>query len=87
MFWTKKKPSISVDEQFGNQIKKFQLKQRAIKACQDTTDYELQLRHFLENNQNNILLLTNVVGYRSYLLRNGCTNQTAAKETLEYYRH
>lgn len=87
MFWKKKSAPIDLDVYFTRKINKFQLFNRTRLACTDTTDYELRLKHFLENNQNNILLITRVVGYRQYLIKTGSTNLQAAKETLDYYQH
>lgn len=92
MFWTKKKRqaqrSQSLDEMFSLRIKKFQLKNRVRQACTDTTNYEEQLRNFLERNKNNQKIIIDVAGYRSYLIdRCGLTKQKAAKEILEHYRH
>lgn len=88
MLWNRKKEvGKSIDEEFHLQLKKFQLKNRVRLACTDTTDYDLMLRDFCTRNKNNALLLTRVAGYRTYLIGNGCTNQQAAKLTLEEYRH
>ena len=84
--WNKQE-SKNIDEEYYEYLKKFQLKNRVKNACQDNTDYELRLRTFCEDNMGNVLLLTNVAGYHSYLVKNGCTEQEAAKETLQMYRH
>lgn len=87
MFWNRQVgESIDIDDMFGLQVKKFQLKNRVKRACTDQTDYELRLKTFCTNNSNNLLLLTQVAGYRTYLIGNGCTNQQAAKETLEAFK-
>lgn len=81
------KQTLSIDDQFQLQIKRHQLKQRVVKACTDTTDYEHQLKNYCYNNRNNVLLLTKVMGHRAYLIKCGCGIQQAAKETLEHFRH
>lgn len=69
------------------QIKNFKLKDRVINACCDNTNYVLRLVDFCEKNKKNILLLTRVAGYHSYLMKNGCSKQEAAKLVLEEYKH
>lgn len=93
-FLSRKPSAKSIDDAFHEHIKKYQagikrkrLKERAILACQDTTDYELMLCDFCDRNKSNMLLLVKIQGYRCYLIECGCTPQQAAKEILEEYRH
>lgn len=75
------------DDILNLKIKKFQLKNRAARAVEDTTDYELKLRDFCTRNRNNLALLTSIQGLRLYLIKTGSTPQQAAKETLEQLQH
>lgn len=83
----RKEPSIDMYEELLERIKKDRLKKRCQKACRDNTNYQMHLVAFCESNQNNLLLLTKVAGYRSYLIKNGCNEQEAARLVLEEYRH
>ena len=86
MFWNKNK-GLSLDEQFNLAIKKGILKRRAKIACTDTTNHDLMLRNFCNNNKNNKRLLTNVAVYWQAAVTAGIPEQQAAKDTLEYFRH
>lgn len=95
MLWFKHKHSHnSIDDAFHERIRQFQLankrkalKERVARACMDTTNYQLRLMNFLDNNKNNVRLLTQVLGYRTYLLDCGLNPQQAAKETLDHFQH
>lgn len=82
-----KKPALDIDAELYEMIKQNRLKRRCQKACRDNTNYQLHLVSFCESNQYNLLLLTRVAGYRTYLLETGCNEQEAARLVLEEYRH
>lgn len=88
-FWKSKKVKTaeSIEKEFFMRQKRFQLKNRAMNAIKYETNWELRLMNFMEKNENNQNLLIKIVGYRSYLLRNGADEEEAAKECLEMYQH
>jgi hypothetical protein len=67
------------------QIKKDLLKQRAKVAVKPVEHNVQKLVLFLENNKNNINTIVSVCGYRSYLIKCGCSEEEAAKLCLELY--
>lgn len=77
------KRSASIEDHLYQKIKKYGLKNRAMNACCDNTDYQLRLKNLMSNNKNNLRLLTKITGYMEYLKRQGMGIQQASKETLE----
>ncbi len=67
------------------EIQKELLKQRAKVAVKPIEHNVQRLVIFLENNKNNINTIVSVCGYRSYLLKCGCSEEEAAKLCLELY--
>ena len=87
-FFKKQPKRISIEDYFAScQIssQKFILKNRAKNAIKNTTNWELRLRNFLENNKNNQKLIINIAGYHHYLTNLGLKPDIAAKECLEQY--
>ena len=85
-FW-KDKVNESFDDEFLKMKKKYQLKNRTLNAIKYESNWELRLMNFMEKNEENQDLLVKVVGYRSYLMGDGCDREEAARECLEYYQH
>lgn len=77
------KNPFSLDDLIRGDIKKYKLKGRAINACNDQTNYDIRLRNFMTNNNDNIVLLTKIAGHMEYLKKQGLSHQQASKETLE----
>jgi hypothetical protein len=88
-FWKSKKAKSveSVDREFLKMKKRYQLKERTLNAIKYETNWEVRLMNFMEKNQNNQNLIVKVAEYRSYLMRDGCDREEAAKECLEMYQH
>lgn len=88
-FWESKKVKVgeSTDEEFFKMKKRFQLKNRTINAIKYETNWEVRLMNFMEKNENNQNLIVKIVGYRDYLMKDGCDREEAAREVLEYYQH
>jgi hypothetical protein len=91
-FWFNKSHCKSIDQEYYERMVAFQqekkrekLKERVAAACTDTTDYELKLRIFCQNNRNNPVALKKVLIHRSRLIESGCDRQQAAKQTLEIF--